>query len=71
MGRGYSSEESRARGGKIGCAKARTSSDEGRGVLWANTRARDGAGLANHHAGRSELAQMNSDEAKMAKIRRK
>jgi hypothetical protein len=50
-GRGNSNEESRARGGAIGCDKAWTSSSEGRGVLWANTGAQDGAKLANHRVG--------------------
>jgi hypothetical protein len=64
VGRGYSSEESRARGGEIGCAKAQTSSDEGRGVVWANIGVRDGAGLASHHAGHGEPARMKSNKAK-------
>jgi hypothetical protein len=50
-GWGNSGEESRLRGWAIECAKARTSSSEGRGVLWANTGAQDGANLAGHRAG--------------------
>jgi hypothetical protein len=50
-GRGNSGEESRLLGGAIGCAKAQTSSGEGRETLWATTRARDRANLAGHHTG--------------------
>jgi hypothetical protein len=63
-------EESRQRGGAIGCAKACTSSDERIGVLWTNTGARCEAELAGHRAGHDEPTRMNSGEAKLAKIRR-
>jgi hypothetical protein len=67
---GNSGEESRPWGGAIECDRARSSSGEGRGVLWANTRARDRAELASHHAGRGEPARINSSEAELAKVRR-
>jgi hypothetical protein len=66
--RGNSDEESRLRGGSIGCDKARTSFDEGRAVPWANTGARDGAELASHRARRGEPTQINSGEAELAKV---
>ena len=68
-GQGNSSEESRPQGGEIGCAKARTSSGEGRGALWNNTGARCEAELASHRAGHDEPARMNSGEAKLAMSR--
>ena len=68
-GRGNSGEEYRSWTGAIGCAKARTGSDEGRGVLWVNTGARCEAELASHRAGHDEPARMNSGEAKLAMTR--
>jgi hypothetical protein len=68
-GRGNSGEESRPRGGAIGCNKAQTSSCEGRGVPWANTGARDRTELASHCAGRDEPARINSSDAEMDKVR--
>jgi hypothetical protein len=68
--RGNSGGEFRTRGGAIGCDRARSSSNEDRGVLWANTGAWDGAELAGHRTGRGELARPNSGEAKLAKVRR-
>jgi hypothetical protein len=67
---GDSGEESRPRGGAIGCDRARSSSSGGRGVLWANTGAWDGAELASHRAGHGELVQINSGGAELAKVRR-
>jgi hypothetical protein len=69
--RGNSSDESRSRGGGIRCAKARISSNEGRGILWTNTGTQCEAELASHHVGCGEPAWMNSGEAKLAKFRRK
>jgi hypothetical protein len=48
---GNSDDESRPRGGKIGCAKARTGSGEVKGTLWTKARARDGAESIDHRAG--------------------
>jgi hypothetical protein len=67
--RGNSSEESRPRGEEIECDRAQSSSDGARGVLWANTGARDRAELAEHHAGHGEQARPNFGEAKLAKVR--
>lgn len=61
VGRGNSSEESRPRGGGIGDAKARSSSDEGRGTLWTTTEARNRANLD----GNDELARLSSDKGKL------
>jgi hypothetical protein len=44
VGQANSSEKSRPREGGIGCAKAQTSSGEGRGMLWINAGARGGGG---------------------------
>jgi hypothetical protein len=66
---GNSGEESRPRGGRIRCAKARTSSVEGRGVLRTNTRAQCDAESANHREGRDEPARMNFSKAKLATTR--
>jgi hypothetical protein len=51
VGRGYSSEQSRPRGGGIGCAEAGTTSDEGWGTLRAKAQARGGAKLTRLCAG--------------------
>jgi hypothetical protein len=40
-------------------------------VLWANTRAWDGAELAGHYTGRGEQERSNFGEAKLAKGRHK
>jgi hypothetical protein len=48
-GRDNFGEESRLRGGGIGCAKGRAISGEGRETLWTTTGAWDGAILAGHH----------------------
>jgi hypothetical protein len=56
--------------GQLGALRLGLAPAGGRGVLWANTGARGGAELASHHAGPSEPVQMNSGEAKLAKIRR-
>jgi hypothetical protein len=69
-GQGNSGEESRSRGGAIRRDKARTSSDKGRGVPWANTGARDEAELASHRAGRGKPTRINFDKAELAKVRR-
>jgi hypothetical protein len=66
---GNSSEESRSRGEAIECDRARSSSNGGRGVLWANTGAWDEAELAEHRVGRDEQARPNSGEAKLANVR--
>jgi hypothetical protein len=68
-GQGNSGEECRPRGGQSGALRLGLAPAGGRGVLWANTGARGGAELASHHAGPSEPMQMNSGEAKLAKIR--
>jgi hypothetical protein len=54
----------------IGCDRARSSTDEGRGVLWANSGAQDEAKLACHRAGRGEPSRVNSGEAELAKVKR-
>jgi hypothetical protein len=69
-GRGNSGEESRPRGGVIGCDRARSSTDEGRGVLWSNSEAQDEAKLACHRAGRGEPTRVNSSKAELAKVKR-
>jgi hypothetical protein len=68
--RGKSGEESRPWRGRIGCAKARTSSGEGRGVLRTNTGAQCEAESASHRAGHGELVRMDSGMAKLATTRR-
>jgi hypothetical protein len=50
-GRDDSDEESRSWGGGIGRAKARTSSGDGRGMLWTTIESRDGANLVGRHVG--------------------
>jgi hypothetical protein len=67
VGRGNFDNESRSWAGGIECAKAWTSSGEGRGMLWTNAGAWDRVNLAGHRAGRGEPAWMNSGEAKLAK----
>jgi hypothetical protein len=50
-GRGYSGEQSRPRGGRIGCAEAGTTSGEGWGTPRAEAQAWGEAKLAKRHAG--------------------
>jgi hypothetical protein len=66
-GRDNFGKESRPQGGGIGCAKARTSSGEGRGTLWTTTGAWDGANSAGHCAGAAELrwTQINYGRAEL------
>jgi hypothetical protein len=66
-GQGNSGEKSWPRGGGIGHAKARASSDEGRGTLWATIGAQDETNLAG---GCGELALPSTGEAKLGKAGR-
>jgi hypothetical protein len=50
-GSGNSGEQSRPLGGGIGCAKARTSSGEVKGMLWTKARARNRVELTGHRMG--------------------
>ena len=50
-GRDNSGEEFRPLGEAIDRDRARSSSSGGGGALWANVRALDGVGLAEHYAG--------------------
>jgi hypothetical protein len=60
---GNSGEESRPRGEAIECDRARSSSDGGRGVLWANIGAWGRVESVRHHVGRGEQARPNFGEA--------
>jgi hypothetical protein len=50
-GGGHSGEQSRPRGGGIGCAETSDSSSEGGGTPRAKIRVQDGAKLTRHCAG--------------------
>jgi hypothetical protein len=67
---GNSGEESQPWGKAIEYDRAGSSSGGGRGVLWANTGAWDGAELAGQRLWCGEQAGPNSGEAKLAKVRR-
>jgi hypothetical protein len=55
VGRANSGEQSRSRGGKIGCAKASASSGKGGGTLQTKARARGKAESTRRRAGAVNL----------------